>query len=83
MLASGVMPNAYTYSVLIKGVVAGSGDAAKLGEAKKYVLEMMNKGMRPNAGTYTALFEGFAKEQKVEEGREFLEQMKAKGIHTR
>lgn len=41
---------------------------------------MMGKGMRPNAGTYTALFEGFAKEQKVEEGREFLEQMKAKGF---
>ncbi|KAA8536672.1 hypothetical protein F0562_029150 [Nyssa sinensis] len=79
MLASGVAPNAYTYTVLIKGL-ANSGDAKLLGDAKKYVMEMMGKGMKPNAGTYVAVFEAFAREGKVEEGREFLVQMKAKGF---
>lgn len=77
MLACGAKPNAYTYTVLIKGL---AGDGKYLGEAKSYVMEMMEKGMRPNAGTYTAVFEGFAREQRVEEGTEFLEQMKSKGF---
>lgn len=77
MLASGVAPNAYTYTVLIKGLTA---DPKYLGDAKKYLLEMMGKGMRPNASAYTAVFQAFAKEQKVEDAEEFLEQMKAKGF---
>ncbi|KAH7542867.1 hypothetical protein FEM48_Zijuj02G0120800 [Ziziphus jujuba var. spinosa] len=77
MLASGVTPNAYTYTVLIKGLAA---DPKYLGDAKKYLLELMGKGMRPNAGAYTAVFEAFAKEQKVEDAEKFLEQMKAKGF---
>ncbi|KAM3752217.1 hypothetical protein ACB098_03G000200 [Castanea mollissima] len=77
MLASGVAPNAYTYTVLIKGLAK---NANYIGDAKKYVIEMMGKGMRPNAGTYTALFEALAKEQKVDEARELVEQMKSKGF---
>lgn len=77
MLASGVAPNAYTYTVLIKGLAK---NANYIGDAKKYVMEMMGKGMRPNAGTYTAVFEALAKEQKVDEAREFVEQMKSKGF---
>lgn len=77
MLACGVAPNAYTYSVLIKALAV---DTSFVGDAKKYVLEMMGKGMRPNAGTYVAVFEAFAGEEKAEEGREFLEQMKGKGF---
>lgn len=76
MLASGVAPNAYTYSVLIKGLAAD----ARLADAKKYLLEMMEKGMKPNAATYTAVFEGLAREEEGEEGREFLEEMKGKGF---
>ncbi|XAR56200.1 hypothetical protein NMG60_11036582 [Bertholletia excelsa] len=79
MLASGVMPNAYTYAVLIKGL-ANSGDARLLGEAKKYVGEMMGKGMKPNAATYAAVFEALAREGRMEEGREFLEEMKSRGF---
>ncbi|KAK6915759.1 Pentatricopeptide repeat [Dillenia turbinata] len=78
MLACGVLPNAYTYSVLIKGLAS---DGKMLGEAKKYLLEMMNKGMRPNAGTYVAVFEGFVREGKVEQGKEFLEVMIKKGFN--
>ncbi|KAF5175164.1 Pentatricopeptide repeat-containing protein [Thalictrum thalictroides] len=76
MLSSGVKPNAYTYTVLIKGL---SKDG-KLKDVKKYVLEMMDKGIKPNAGTYTSVFEAFAREDKAEDGRELLEQMKAKGF---
>lgn len=80
MLASGVAPNAYTYAVLIKGLAAADGNAKLLGDAQKYLMEMMGKGMRPNAGTYTAVFEAFVREQKVDEARELLQQMKVKGF---
>ncbi|XP_047327435.1 pentatricopeptide repeat-containing protein At4g38150-like [Impatiens glandulifera] len=79
MLASGVSPNAYTYSVLIKSL-AGSGETKLIKEAKKYVKEMIEKGMKPNAGTCVAMFETFLEEEKVEEGREFLEEIKAQGF---
>lgn len=79
MLACGVQPNAYTYSVLIKGL---AGEPKMHGDAKKYVMEMMGKGMRPNAATYTAVFEGLVREQKEEEARELLQQMKEKGFEV-
>lgn len=77
MLASGVLPNAYTYTILVKGLAK---DAKYLGDVKKYLLEMMGKGMRPNAGVYTAVIEAFVKEEKVEEARELLQEMKGKGF---
>uniref|UniRef100_A0A2P2J450 Pentatricopeptide repeat-containing protein At4g38150 isoform X1 n=1 Tax=Rhizophora mucronata TaxID=61149 RepID=A0A2P2J450_RHIMU len=76
MLASGVAPNAYTYTVLIKGLAKDG----KLSDAMKYLVEMMGKGMQPNARTYTAVFEAFAREQKVDEAKEFLQQLKATGF---
>lgn len=79
MLACGVSPNAYTYSVLIKGLAA-SGDRKLLKEAKKYVVEMLGKGMRVNVGTYVSVFEAIAKMGIAEEGKEFLEVMKGKGF---
>ncbi|KAG5402747.1 hypothetical protein IGI04_008866 [Brassica rapa subsp. trilocularis] len=54
MLACGVLPNAYTYTVLIRGL---AGDGKTLKGAEKYLLEMMGKGMRPNAATYAAVSE--------------------------
>jgi pentatricopeptide repeat protein len=77
MLASGVCPNAYTYAVLIRGLV---GDDKFMKDAKKYVLEMMEKGMKPNAETYAAVFEGLVREEKVDEAVKLLEEMKSKGF---
>ncbi|KAL6132880.1 hypothetical protein ACLB2K_065119 [Fragaria x ananassa] len=77
MLACGVAPNAYTYSVLIKALAA---DERFVGDAKKYVVEMLGKGMRPNAGTYVAVFEALAGEEKAEEARVLLEEMRGKGF---
>ncbi|XP_045807823.1 pentatricopeptide repeat-containing protein At4g38150-like [Trifolium pratense] len=77
MLASGVCPNAYTYAVLIRGLV---GDGKFLKDGKKYVLEMMEKGMRPNAETYAVVFEGLVREEKVDEAVKLLEEMKGKGF---
>lgn len=76
MLAAGVMPNAYTYSVLIKGL---SKDKKKLSDARKYILEMMCKGIRPNAETYASLVEGFVREGMESECRSLVEEMKSRG----
>ncbi|KAK7278093.1 hypothetical protein RJT34_23118 [Clitoria ternatea] len=77
MLASGVSPNAYTYAVLIRGLVV---DSKFLKDAKKFVLEMMEKGMRPNAQTYTPVFEALVREEKLDEAAQLLNQMKDKGF---
>lgn len=77
MLASGVSPNAYTYTVLIKGLARDG----KLPEARKYLLEMMGNGMCPNAGTYVAVFEAYSREQRLQDARSLLEEMRAKGFN--
>lgn len=77
MIHCRVTPNAYTYSIFIKALAA---DPNFIGDAKKYLLEMMDKGMRPNARTYTAVLEAFALAGKAEECREILEQMRARGV---
>ncbi|RAL45646.1 unnamed protein product [Cuscuta campestris] len=79
MLVSGVLPNAYTYGVLIKSL-AGSGDRKLVKEAKKYVTEMVGKrGMKPNAATCVGSFEGLVEAGMEEEGKELLEMLKKKG----
>ncbi|PRQ21168.1 putative pentatricopeptide [Rosa chinensis] len=80
MLAAGVAPNSYTYTVLIKGLTA---DPNFSGDAKKCLLEMMDKGMRPNAATYTAVIESFAKQEdeaSEKECKELVEVMIGKGF---
>ncbi|KAL6184601.1 hypothetical protein ACLB2K_046002 [Fragaria x ananassa] len=80
MLAAGVAPNSYTYTVLIKGLTT---DPLFSGDAKKCLLEMMKKGMRPNAATYTAVIESFAKQGdkgSEEECKELVEVMVSKGF---
>ncbi|XP_004301367.1 PREDICTED: pentatricopeptide repeat-containing protein At5g65560-like [Fragaria vesca subsp. vesca] len=80
MLAAGVAPNSYTYTVLIKGLTA---DPLFSGDAKKCLLEMMKKGMRPNAATYIAVVESFAKKGdkgSEEECKELVEVMVSKGF---
>uniref|UniRef100_A0A0D3GFT5 Ribosomal protein L15 n=1 Tax=Oryza barthii TaxID=65489 RepID=A0A0D3GFT5_9ORYZ len=76
MLASGVTPNAYTLAVLVKGLAASD----RFTEAGKYIVEMLDHGMRPNAATYLAVFEAYVRMEKVEEGRVLLETMKSKGF---
>lgn len=80
MLGSGVLPNAYTYSLLITGLVA-TGDAKLVKEAKKYVLEMVEKrGIKPNAAVCAGVYEGLANVGFAEEGKEVLEFLKSKGV---
>ncbi|XP_004309933.1 PREDICTED: protein Rf1, mitochondrial-like [Fragaria vesca subsp. vesca] len=80
MLAAGVTPNSYTYTVLIKGLTA---DPNFFRDAKKCFLEMMEKGLRPNVATYTAVIESFAKQEDKaceEECKELVEVMISKGF---
>ncbi|KAM5560825.1 hypothetical protein ABKV19_021796 [Rosa sericea] len=72
-------PNAYSYSVIIEALVKDK-DPDFLGVAKECVMKMMGRGMQPNAGTYAVVFEGFVEKEKAEEGRELVEEMKAKGF---
>ncbi|KAL6142455.1 hypothetical protein ACLB2K_060735 [Fragaria x ananassa] len=82
MLSLRVVPNAYTYSVIIKALAK---DSDFLEDAKTYLLEMMDKGMQPNARTYTPVFKAFARleEDNVKKGKEFLMEMKAKGFRAK
>lgn len=80
MLASGVLPNAYSYSVLVRGLVE-SGDVKLVKEAKKYVVEMVEKrGIKPNAGVCVGVYEGLVKVGLEEEGKEVLEMLKSEGV---
>ncbi|XP_075520619.1 uncharacterized protein LOC142553938 [Primulina tabacum] len=79
MLASGVLPNAYTYRVVIKGL-AESGDGKMVKEAKKYVEEMVGRGMRPNSATCVMVFEGLTKVGLEDEGVGMLDMFKEKGV---
>lgn len=76
MLSGGVAPNAYTMAVLVKGLAAGD----RCAEAGKYLLEMLDRGMRPNVETCLAAFEAHVRMDKVEEGKALLEMMKKKGF---
>ncbi|XP_004300912.1 PREDICTED: pentatricopeptide repeat-containing protein At1g63080, mitochondrial-like [Fragaria vesca subsp. vesca] len=83
---SGVEPNAYTYGIVIKALAAA--DLKKnpdfVGYAKKYLVEMLERGMQPNEETYEAVLDGIGrgenKAEAEEERREFVENMKAKGF---
>lgn len=76
MLSSGVAPNAYTFAVLVKGLAASD----RCAEAGKYLVEMLDRGMRPNVATCLAAFEAHVRMEKVEEGKALLETMKKKGF---
>jgi pentatricopeptide repeat protein len=76
MLSTGVAPNAYTLAVLVKGL----GASDRCAEAGKYLLDMLDRGMRPNVATCLAAFEAHVRMEKVEEGKLLLEEMKKKGF---
>ncbi|KAL6129139.1 hypothetical protein ACLB2K_072492 [Fragaria x ananassa] len=85
MSASGVEPNSYTYGIIIKALAAA--DLKKnpnfVGYAKKYFVEMLDRGVQPNEETYEAVLDGIDGENKgeaEEERRVFVGKVKAKGF---
>ncbi|KAL8027297.1 hypothetical protein ABFX02_14G086400 [Erythranthe guttata] len=79
MLASGVLPNAYTYAVVVKGL-AESGDSKMVKDANRYVGEMVARGIRPNAATVAAVFEGMLAAGLEGEAAELAEILKKNGF---
>ncbi|PWA60356.1 Pentatricopeptide repeat-containing protein [Artemisia annua] len=81
MLACGVSPNAYTYSVLVECLCgSGSGEWKMVKEGVKWFCEMMGKGIRPSDETSVAVFEGVVRCGKVDEGREVVRRVEEFGF---
>ncbi|KAL6184589.1 hypothetical protein ACLB2K_045990 [Fragaria x ananassa] len=76
MIATGVSPTSYTYIILITSLATHSSiDVSFLGYAKKYFLEMLDKGMRLHSATYTTVLDAIACRESAEKAREFVEQI--------
>ncbi|XP_062028395.1 pentatricopeptide repeat-containing protein At4g11690-like [Rosa rugosa] len=61
MVATGVTPTSATYNALITAFAEdSSSDSSFIGYAKKYFLEMLDKGMKPHPGCYTSVFDAIA-----------------------
>ncbi|XP_004301365.1 PREDICTED: pentatricopeptide repeat-containing protein At5g41170, mitochondrial-like [Fragaria vesca subsp. vesca] len=80
MIASGVTPTAYIYTALISGFAKDLSILDSVGYAKKYFLEMLDRGMKPHYKPYMDLINAIACEEPEEEVNKFLEQIKAKGL---
>ncbi|XP_061999136.1 pentatricopeptide repeat-containing protein At5g65560-like [Rosa rugosa] len=82
MIATGVTPASYTYTVLISRLAQDFSNLDFVGYAKKHFLEMLDRGMKPRSQTYTKVMNAIAYQEPVEEAKGFLEQRKAKGFST-
>ncbi|MDD0148501.1 hypothetical protein PSY31_22710, partial [Shigella flexneri] len=75
MIATGVTPTSATYNALITAFAEDSSSGSNfVGYAKKYFLEMLDKGMKPNPGCYISVFDAIACRESVDKAKEFLEQ---------
>jgi pentatricopeptide repeat protein len=52
----------------------------RFAEAGKYLVEMVMRGMKPNVATYLSVFEAYVTEEKFEDGKQLLEELKKKGF---
>ncbi|KAL6180090.1 hypothetical protein ACLB2K_046758 [Fragaria x ananassa] len=80
MIASGVTPTAYTYAALVAGFAVDFSNSDSVWYAKKYFLEMLDRGMKPHSQPYMNLMTFIAYQEPEEEGNKFLEQVQAKGL---
>ncbi|XP_062028408.1 pentatricopeptide repeat-containing protein At1g22960, mitochondrial-like [Rosa rugosa] len=81
MLATDVTPTSLTYAALITALTTdSSSDFKYVGYAKKYFLEMLDRGIKPHSSSYISVFQAIAARESVEKASEFLKQIKAKGF---
>nr|XP_011464672.1 PREDICTED: pentatricopeptide repeat-containing protein At1g09900-like [Fragaria vesca subsp. vesca] len=80
MIASGVTPAAYTYTIIICAIAKDFSDPNSVGYAKKYFLEMLDRGMKPHYQPYMYVMDAISYRESGEEAKKFLEQIKAKGF---
>ncbi|KAK9920149.1 hypothetical protein M0R45_028709 [Rubus argutus] len=73
-------PNVYTYSCHHQSAWLLTPTPIFLVFAKRVCDGDDGKGMQPNASTLHAVFEAFAREEKMEEAKQFLEEMRLMGL---
>ncbi|GKE29898.1 pentatricopeptide repeat-containing protein, partial [Tanacetum coccineum] len=71
MMAKGVVPDVWTYNVLIKGLCG----LRLLDEGRSLFGEMVEKGVSPNVVTFNILVHSFCKDGKVGEARDWFDLM--------
>ncbi|XP_004305048.1 PREDICTED: pentatricopeptide repeat-containing protein At5g65560-like [Fragaria vesca subsp. vesca] len=76
---TGIFPEYETYIALITALAA---DLKLVGYARECVLHMMTKTLDddPDVGTYLAVYDGFMKQGKADEGKRFLREIKDEGL---
>ncbi|KAM1962118.1 hypothetical protein FF1_022187 [Malus domestica] len=85
MLEYGISIKAESYNMIIKMLAFHNPCPSTVQYAKKYFLQMLEKGMQPDSGTYTLVMEAIAcqsdsKKKVIEEAIEFMKQIKDKGL---
>ncbi|KAM1281425.1 hypothetical protein ACFX15_021594 [Malus domestica] len=85
MLEYGIPIKAESYNMIIKMHAFHNLCPSAVQYAKKYFLQMLEKGMQPDSGTYTLVMEAIAcqsdsKTKVIEEAIEFMKQIKDKGL---
>lgn len=75
-----IIPESHDYNVLIKALAA---DPSSVGDAKQCVLNIVGDRLRIyhiSEAAYMAVYGAFLKQAKAKEGKEFLKEIKAKGL---
>ena len=85
MLECGIPVKAESYNMIIKMLAFHNPCPYAVQYAKKYFLQMLEKGMQSDSGTYTLVMEAIAcqsdsKTKVIEKAREFMKQIKDKGL---
>ncbi|KAK4408381.1 hypothetical protein Sango_0419100 [Sesamum angolense] len=75
MQSNGVVPNVFSYQVLVRGLCSGK----RLEDAYLFTIEMLEAGHSPNLATFTGLVDGYCREKGLEEAQTVIQAMRQKG----
>ncbi|CAN6544889.1 unnamed protein product [Malus baccata var. baccata] len=75
MQSNGIVPNAFSYTVLIQGLYR----ANNLEDAAEFCSEMLEAGHSPNVATFVRLIDAICKEKDMEKAESVIGKLKQKG----